>query len=149
MKTHAYPDPTSFDSLVELLDDAAERYPAERPSLSLRTDEGITLAWSSHEVRRRARLAAWRLRAMGLESSDRLLTWSPSTPALPAVYWGAMMAGVIIVPLDLRMAPAVLRRIADRVEADWLAIGTGQDAPDPVASRARPSITRHHRPAGG
>ena len=132
MKTHAYPDPSSFDSLVDLLDDAAERYPADRPSLSLRTDDGIGLAWSSHEVRRRARMVAWRLRARGLQRGDRLLTWSPSTPALPAVYWGAMMAGVVIVPLDLRMAPAVLRRIADRVESDWLAIGTGQDAPDPV-----------------
>ncbi|MGD8486116.1 MAG: AMP-binding protein [Chloroflexota bacterium] len=133
MKTQAYPDPSRFDSLVELLDDAAERYPPDRPSLSLHTDEGVTLAWSSHEIRRRSRLVAWRLRAMGLKSGDRLLTWSPSTPALPAVYWGAMLAGVTIVPLDLRMAPAVLRRIADQVEADWLAIGTGLDAPDPVA----------------
>jgi len=133
MDQRTYPDPKRFESLVDLLDDAAERYPAERPSLSLRTDEGITLAWSSHEVRRRARMAAWRLRAMGFVSGDRLLTWSPSTPELPAVYWGAMMAGVIIVPLDLRMAPAVLRRIADQAEAKWLAIGTGQDAPGPVA----------------
>ena len=43
------------------------------------------------------------------------------------------MAGVFIVLLDLRMAPAVLKRIADQAEAKWLAIGTGQDAPDPVA----------------
>jgi len=133
MEKRRYPDPKRFESLVELLDDAAERYPAERPSLSLRTDEGITLAWSSHEVRRRARRAAWRLRAMGLVSGDRLLTWSPSTPMLPAVYWGAMMAGAVVVPLDLRMAPAVLRRIADEAGAKWLAIGTGHDAPDPVA----------------
>ena len=149
MKTHAYPDPTSFDSLVDLLDDAAERYPAERPSLSLRTDEGITLAWSSHEVRRRARHVAWRLRAMGLESGDRLLTWSPSTPALPAVYWGAMMAGVIIVPLDLRMAPAVLRRIADRVEVGLAGHRHRAGRARPRREPARPSITRHHRPAGG
>ncbi len=133
MKNHAHPDPASFASLVELLDDAAERYPPDRPSLSLRTDTGITLAWSSHEIRRRARMAAWRLHALGLSRGDRLLTWSPSTPELPAVYWGAMMAGVIIVPLDLRMAPAVLQRIADRAETEWLAVGSGVDAPDPVA----------------
>ena len=134
MAARSYPDPKDFGSLLELLDDAAERYPAERASLSLRTDDGITLAWSSREVRRRARIAAWRLRAMGLERGDRLLTWSPSTPALPAVYWGAMMVGVVVVPLDLRMAPAVIRRIADKVEADWLVIGTGLDAPDPDAA---------------
>ena len=134
MTTHEYPDPRHFGALVELLDDAAERYPADRDSLSLRTDVGITLAWSSHEVRRRARIAAWRLRALGLEQGDRLLTWSPSTPVLPAVYWGAMMAGITIVPLDLRMAPAVLRRIADQADTGWLAVGTGQDAPDPLAA---------------
>ena len=70
---------------------------------------------------------------MGLRRGDRLLIWSPSTPALPAVYWGAMMAGVVVVPLDLRMAPAVVLRIAGKVDAEWLATGTGQDAPDPVA----------------
>jgi long-chain acyl-CoA synthetase len=128
-----YPDPRHLQSLVELLDDAAERYSADHPSLGLRTDEGLKLAWSSHEIRRRARIAAWRLRALGLRRGSRLLTWSPSTPALPVVYWGAMMAGIIVVPLDLRMAPSVLRRIADQAEADWLAIGTGRDAPDPVA----------------
>jgi long-chain acyl-CoA synthetase len=128
-----YPDPRGFESLLELLDDAAQRYPADRPSLSLRTDEGVALVWSSREIRRRARIVAWRLRALGLGRGDRLLTWSPSTPALPAVYWGAMMAGVITVPLDLRMAPAVMRRIADQAKTDWLAIGSGPDAPDPVA----------------
>ena len=110
MATQAYPDPREFESLVELLDDAAERYHGDRPTLSLRTDEGIALAWSCDELRRRARSAAWRLHRMGLRRGDRLLTWSPSTPALPAVYWGAMMAGVVVVPLDLRMAPAVVLR---------------------------------------
>src|SRR5262245_12560432 len=90
----AYPDVSTFSSLVDVLDDAAARYPTNRPILSLRTDEGVTLAWSGFELRRRARLAAWRLRAAGLQSGDRLLTWSPSTPALPAVFWGAMIAGV-------------------------------------------------------
>ena len=130
MATQTYPDPRALQSLVELLDDAAQRNPADVSTLSLRTDDGITLAWSSGELRRRSRTAAWRLHRMGLKRGDRLLTWSPSTPALPAVYWGAMMAGVVIVPLDLRMAPAVVQRIAGKVGATWLVTGTGQDAPD-------------------
>jgi long-chain acyl-CoA synthetase len=129
----AYPDPSQFTSLIDVLDDAATRYDAVQPKLSLRTDEGIELAWAPAELRHRARLAAWRLRALGMTPGDRLLTWSPSTPRLGAVFWGAMLAGVIVVPLDLRMAPAVLRRIADKAGTEWLAIGTGVDAPDPVA----------------
>lgn len=41
-----------------------------------------------------------------------------------------MRAGVIVVPLDLRMAPDTLQRLAEKSEAKWLAIGTGFDAPD-------------------
>ena len=45
-----------------------------------------------------------------------------------------MYAGVILVPLDLRMAPEVLQRLAEKADAKWLAVGTGFDAPDPKAA---------------
>ncbi|HWH23847.1 MAG TPA: AMP-binding protein, partial [Candidatus Limnocylindria bacterium] len=127
-----FPDPRAFDSLLDLLEDAGRRYGGKR-QLSLRTDEGTQLEWSAAELNHRSKLVAWRLRALGLEPGDRLLTWSPATPALPAVYFGAMRAGVVVVPLDLRMAPEVLRRIAEAAGAGWLAIGTGFDAPDAEA----------------
>ncbi len=130
-----YPDPATFESLVDLLDDAARRWPEDHPIVALRTDAGLQDAWSAAELRRRSRIAAWRLHLAGLTAGDRLLTWSPSTPRLPAVYWAAMRLGVILVPLDLRMAPAVLQRLAAKADTPWLALGTGgQDAPDPVAA---------------
>jgi long-chain acyl-CoA synthetase len=127
------PDPRTFGSLLDLIEDAAERY-AGRVQLSLRTDEGLQLPWSAADVNRHSKLVAWRLRQLGLKPGDRLLTWSPSTPALPAVYFGAMRAGVMVVPLDLRMAPEVLQRIATAAAAEWMAVGTGFDAPDPQAA---------------
>ena len=127
------PDPRDFDSLLDLIEDAATRYEGRR-QLALRTDDGLQLPWSAADVNRHSKLVAWRLRALGLEPGDRLLTWSPSTPALPAVYFGAMRAGVIVVPLDLRMAPEVLQRIAKSAGAEWMAVGTGFDAPDPQAA---------------
>ena len=127
-----FPDLSQFSSLVEVLDDAAARWPADRHMWAMRTDDGITLAWSAAEMQRRSMLAAWRLRALGLQEGDRLLTWSPSTPRLPALYWGAMRAGVIVVPLDLRMTRGVIERISARAETQWLAVDSGYDAPDPV-----------------
>ena len=118
-------------TLVGLLDEAAARY-GERPALSIKRDDGSTLAWSYRELAHRSRLAAWRLRSRGLQPGDRLLTWSPSTPELPATYFGAMRAGLILVPLDLRMAPEAAHRISERSEAKQLVIGTGRDAPDPA-----------------
>ena len=119
-----------METLIELLDRAAERF-GDRPALGLRGDDDTTVAWSYRELARRSRIAAWRLRALGLASGDRILTWSPSTPVLPAVYFGAMRAGLVLVPLDLRMAPDAIERIAARAEAQRLIIGTGRDAPDP------------------
>ena len=88
------------------------------------------------------RLAAWRLRALGLEPGDRLLTWSPSTPELPAVYFGAMMARLVLVPLDLRMP-----RGRDR--ADRGARRTRRTSPSAPAgtrpTRARPGSSTSRR----
>lgn len=117
-------------TLVDLLETAAARY-AARPALGLRRDDGTTERWSYAELLRRSRLAAWRLRASGLKPGDRVLTWSPSTPALPAAYFGAMYARLVFVPLDARMAPDTISRIAERSGAARLLLGTGRDAPDP------------------
>ncbi len=117
-------------TLLDLLADAVARY-GERTALSLRHDDGSTTAWSYLELDRRSRIAAWRLRALGLEPGDRLLTWSPSTPELPAAYFGAMRARLIIVPLDLRMSSDAVEGIVRSSEARHLVLGTGRDAPDP------------------
>ncbi len=119
-----------METLVDLLEDAAARY-ADRPALGLRRDDGSTFHWTYRELLRRSRIAAWRLRALGLQPGDRLLTWSPSTPALPAAYFGAMMARLIFVPLDARMAPDTIRRIVEVSGAVRLALGSGRDAGDP------------------
>jgi long-chain acyl-CoA synthetase len=122
--------PRPISSILDLFDDAVARY-ADRPALGLRGDDGANEHWTFRELQRRSRIAAWRLRAAGLQSGDRILTWSPSTPELPAAYYGAMRAGLVIVPLDLRMAPDAIERIAARAEARRLIIGTGRDAPNP------------------
>ncbi|HEY3523941.1 MAG TPA: AMP-binding protein [Candidatus Limnocylindrales bacterium] len=119
------------DTLLDLVDGAVARF-AEREALALRRDEGEDLRWSYAELGRRSRIAAWRLRAAGLDRGDRLLTWSPSTPELPALYVAAMRIGAVLVPLDLRMAPDAIARISARADPRLLVIGTGRDAPDPA-----------------
>jgi long-chain acyl-CoA synthetase len=124
-----YPDPRGYASLLDILEDAARRRP-DGVAMALAADEGLTDSWSAPEVLRRSRFAAWRLYALGLRPGDRLLTWCPSGPELAALTFGTARLGVAIVPLDLRMAPEVIERIAARAETTWLALGTGRDAPD-------------------
>ena len=118
------------DTLVDLLARATERF-GDRHALGIRRDDGTTDHWSYRELARRARIAAWRLRAMDLEPGDRILTWSPSTPELPAAYFGAMHARLVFVPLDLRMSADAVEGITRTSGARHLILGTGRDAPDP------------------
>jgi len=119
-----------METLLDLLESTAQRF-GERNALGLRRDDGTTFHWSYRELQRRARLAAWRLKALGLEPGDRVLTWSPSTPALPAAYFGAMYARLIYVPLDSRMSADAISNIVEASGARHLLLGTGRDAPDP------------------
>ena len=107
-----------------------------------------------------SRIAAWRLRALGLEPGDRILTWSPSTPELPAAYFGAMRARLVIVPLDLRMSsrrdrgdrPGLGRPSPGprhRARRARSARGGPRALPDDDRRRARrPSRTTRSRPTG-
>ncbi|HKG55790.1 MAG TPA: AMP-binding protein [Candidatus Limnocylindrales bacterium] len=117
-------------TLLTMLDSAFQRY-ADRPAVAVRRDDGSSMSWTYRELDRRSRIAAWRLKALGLERGDRLLTWSPSTPELAAAYFGAMRARLILVPLDLRMSADAIHGIVKRAEPRHLILGTGRDAPDP------------------
>jgi long-chain acyl-CoA synthetase len=122
------------ETLLDLFDDAVARF-GDRPAVGLRNDDGSVTTWSYRELDRRSRLAAWRLRSLGLEPGDRILTWSPSTPALPAAYLGALRARLILVPLDLRMSGDAIEGIVAKARPRRLILGSGRDAPDPRDAR--------------
>ncbi|HYK95520.1 MAG TPA: AMP-binding protein [Candidatus Dormibacteraeota bacterium] len=116
-------------TLLDLVDDAVARF-GDRPALAIRREDGTTEGWTYNELDRHARAAAFRLRALGLQPGDRLLTWSPSAPELPATYIGAMRAGLVLVPLDLRMSREAIAGIVRSSGASRLIIGSGHDAPN-------------------
>jgi long-chain acyl-CoA synthetase len=122
-----------METLLDLLDDAVVRF-ADRPAVGLWHDDGTRTTWTYGELDRRSRLAAWRLRRLGLQPGDRILTWSPSAPELVAAYLGAMRARLILVPLDLRMSTDAIAGIVARAEPRHLVLGTGRDAPDPAGA---------------
>jgi long-chain acyl-CoA synthetase len=119
-----------METLLDLLDDAVARF-GDRPAFAIRHEGGDTDGWTYAEFVRRTKLAAFRLRALGLQRGDRVLTWSPSTPELPATYFGAMRAGIVYVPLDLRMSKDAIAGIVATSGATRLIAGSGRDSPDP------------------
>jgi long-chain acyl-CoA synthetase len=117
-------------TMLELLDSAVARF-GPRPAVSMRREDGTLEAWTYDEFERRTRIAAWRLRALGLEPGDRILTWAPSCPELAATYFAAMRARLITVPLDLRMSGDAISGVVASAAPRQLILGTGRDAPDP------------------
>jgi long-chain acyl-CoA synthetase len=121
-------------TLLDLLERAVDRY-GDRPALRIRRDDGTTDTWTYRDLARRARIASWRLRALGLEPGDRILTWAPSSPELAATYYGAMYARIVFVPLDLRMSADAVQVVARASDSRHLILGTGRDSPDPREAR--------------
>ncbi|MCI0584226.1 MAG: AMP-binding protein [Chloroflexi bacterium] len=131
-----------MEILLDLLDEAVRRF-GDRPALAIRRDDGTMTRWTYRELERRSRIAAWRLRALGLQPGDRVLAWSPSMPELPAAIFGAMRARLILVPLDLRMSMEAVEGIVAASDSRHLLLGTGRDAPDPRDAHleAFPTVT--------
>ena len=123
--------PAPAATLVDLLDNPVARF-GDQPAFAIRHEDGTTEGWTYREFQRRTKLAAFRLRGLGLAPGDRVLTWSPSTPALPATYFGAMRAGIVYVPLDLRMSRDAIAGIVASSGATRLIAGSGRDAPNPA-----------------
>lgn len=120
-----------METLLDLLDEAVATYP-DRPALGVRRDDGTIETWTYRELDRRSNAAAWRLRALGLEPGDRILTWSPSTPELAALYFGAIRDRLILVPLDIAMSMDAVDGIVRKASPRRLFLGSGRDAPDPA-----------------
>ena len=119
-----------METLLDLLDEAVARF-GDRPALGIRRDDGTRVSWTYRELERRSKIAAWRLRGLGLEPGDRILVWSPSMPELPAALFGAIRARLVVVPLDLRMSMEAVEGVVEASESRHLVLGTGRDAPDP------------------
>ncbi len=119
-----------METLLDLLDEAVAKY-GDRPAFGVRRDDGSVDRWTYRELEQRSKLAAWRLRALGLEPGDRLLTWSGNSPELVAAYFGAIRARLVLVPLDVRMSPDAVAGIVAKAGPKRLVLGTGRDAPDP------------------
>ena len=57
-------------------------------------------------------LAGWLLR-QGLSQGDRLVVHSPNMPEYALLFFGAWLAGLIVVPLDVRTQPEVVKRFVE------------------------------------
>ncbi len=81
------------------------------------------------DVGRAARGFAARLHDTGLRKGDKVVFWSENRPEWIVAFWGCLLGGVIVVPIDYRASPAFLARVGRIVSAKLVLVG--QDVPAP------------------
>src|SRR3954466_14266923 len=75
------------------------------------------------EVGRAARGFAARLAAAGLGKGDKVVFWGENRPEWIVCYWGCVIGGVIVVPIDYRSSADFVARVAGLVEAHIVLVG--------------------------
>ena len=91
-------------------------------------DDGYRVRRFTYEqVTRAARGFARRLEGAGLAAGDKMLLWGENSAEWLACYWGAVIAGVIVVPIDYRSSPNFALRVAAIVGAKLVCIGSDVD----------------------
>jgi long-chain acyl-CoA synthetase len=72
---------------------------------------------------RAARAFAARLGAAGIVKGDKVVLWGENRPEWLVCYWGCVISGVIVVPIDYRASVDFLRKVSSIVEARAVVIG--------------------------
>ncbi|MFI5058287.1 MAG: AMP-binding protein [Candidatus Acidiferrales bacterium] len=70
-----------------------------------------------------ARHFAVRLSENNIQKGDKVIFWSENRPEWIAAFWGCVLAGVIIVPIDHRSSLRFLRHVHEIVDARLILIG--------------------------
>src|SRR5215831_15831357 len=92
-------------------------------------DDGYrTWTWTYADLTERAHAFATRLRESGITNGQAIAIWSENRPEWIAALWGALLEGVVVVPIDYRASAEFLARVAGIVEAKAILIGETVDA---------------------
>ncbi|MDP9467746.1 MAG: long-chain fatty acid--CoA ligase, partial [Chloroflexota bacterium] len=109
-------------TLVDLLRESAARY-RDRPALLIKPGFR-TRIWSYGDLLELAPRVARVLADQGLERGDRILIWGVNRPEWAIGFLGALFAGIVLVPLDVRSQPDFVAKIAERTRAKLVLAST-------------------------
>ncbi len=76
-----------------------------------------TFSLTYEELYQRARRTACYLERRGFKKGDRILFWGANSPRWAAAFFGCLLKGIIVVPMDIRTGAAFVRSIFDFTKA--------------------------------
>jgi long-chain acyl-CoA synthetase len=119
-------------TLIDFFEDVAS-IPAE----FLTYDDGYrTWSYSYGVIAAAARGFAARLDAEAIGRGQTVAIWAENRPEWIVAFWGCLLNGTVLVPIDYRASAAFLTRVSDIVDARALLVGEAVDR-DAIAT-ARP-----------
>jgi long-chain acyl-CoA synthetase len=105
------------DTLLSFLDDCI----AHGQQTAVVHWRGLRIArWSYARLAACAFQFARELEARGIGHGDRVLFWSENSPEWIAAFYGCLLRGAVVVPLDLKSAPDFAARVQQQVSAKLL-----------------------------
>ena len=112
-------------------------------------DDGYRVRRHSYSaVAKSARGFAARLADAGIRRGDKAVFWGENRPEWIGCYWGCIIAGVVVVPIDYRASAAFLAKVTDIVGARLILVGHDVNLPagvDPAAAIGGASGSRTWR----
>jgi long-chain acyl-CoA synthetase len=118
------------DTLIDFFGDLA----AARGDFLVYDDGFRSRTYTYADVGRAARGFAARLDLQGVRKGDKIVFWSENRPEWIVAFWGCLLRGVVVVPIDYRASPDFLARVTRIVGAKGILIG--QDVPPPPSLEA-------------
>ncbi|HSF24800.1 MAG TPA: AMP-binding protein, partial [Blastocatellia bacterium] len=104
-------------TLLSFIDDLGTR--GEETAFAHRAGLRV-VRWSRERVRATAFRFARELEARGIAKGDRVLFWATNSPEWVAAFFGCLIRGVIVVPLDAQSAPDFAARVFQQTEPKLL-----------------------------
>lgn len=87
-----------------------------------------TPRWSYRQTAELAFRFARELESRKIGKGDRVLLWGANSPEWVAAFFGCVLRGVVVVPMDRIAAPDFMQRVANDVQAKLIVCSTGLKA---------------------
>lgn len=84
-----------------------------------------TIRWSYGQLLGQAQRAATHLDHIGIAKGDRIMLWGANSGEWLAAFWGAVIRGVVVVPMDNAAVPDFAQRVYEQVQAKLLISSRG------------------------
>ena len=115
-------------TLLDFFADVTTDSPTKNAQFLAYDDGYRTWTWTYGDLAAAAHGFAQRLRDARIAPGQAIAIWSENRPEWIAALWGALLEGVVLVPIDYRTSPDFLLKVAGIVDAKAVLVGDAVDA---------------------